>query len=101
MIGPGFDPSRALASLGPGADRPDVRVALLGGGAVMTCGECGHAASLDSFRSTPVSGDLPTGTFQCPKCHCAVRKTYTDAVVYPGGFIDPGDVSMKPVPGVL
>ncbi len=32
------------------------------------CGQCQHEADLGLFCSTPVSGELAPGSYQCPKC---------------------------------
>lgn len=33
-----------------------------------TCGHCGHKDDIDLFTSTPISGDLNPGHYQCPNC---------------------------------
>ena len=35
---------------------------------MMTCGKCGHEADFFDFCQTPITGDLPKDTHQCPKC---------------------------------
>ena len=71
------------------------------GGVTLSCGFCGHRASLDEFCETPVSGRLPRNVFQCPACHRAVKKTYGPPTVYPSGFVMPGPVTMEEVGAVL
>ncbi len=54
--------------------------------------ECGHEADIEEFCSTPVSGELPAGTYQCPRCSVAWRvgaefkfrwSTYKQGVIVP------------------
>ena len=35
---------------------------------LLCCGQCGHEADFFDFCRTPITGDLPSGTHQCPKC---------------------------------
>lgn len=37
----------------------------------ITCKHCRHTADYDAFTSTTVTGPLPDGQFQCPRCHRA------------------------------
>jgi hypothetical protein len=39
----------------------------------ITC-HCRYTADLFDFTHTPISGDLPPGHFQCPKCGIAWRR---------------------------
>lgn len=39
------------------------------------CGACGHTADLWEFCRTPVFGELQHGTFQCPACKRAIRRS--------------------------
>jgi hypothetical protein len=41
--------------------------------ALITCGQCRHTADIFEFCETPISGTLPLGTYQCPKCRKAWR----------------------------
>ena len=45
-------------------------------GVTITC-TCGHEASLDAFTTSPMAGELPPGSFQCPQCSRAwhIEKT--------------------------
>lgn len=72
----------------------------------ITCGACGHAASLEAFTERPVSGTLPPGRFQCPKCGYAFErrasggwKTYKS----PNGAVMhvPDRIELVPVAAVL
>jgi hypothetical protein len=40
---------------------------------LLRCVRCGHEADFELFQRTPVSGELPAGTFQCPGCRRAWR----------------------------
>jgi hypothetical protein len=40
---------------------------------MMSCCICGHQDDFEAFCSTPISGELPKGTHQCPKCNRAWR----------------------------
>ena len=65
------------------------------------CGLCGHVADFEEFTRRPVSGDLPKGMVQCPKCGMALERRQGRARVLPSGFVMPGDVRMVEVGGVL
>lgn len=39
----------------------------------ITCGHCGHVDTMDEFSRAPITGELPLGSYQCPKCSFAVR----------------------------
>lgn len=55
----------------------------------ITCGSCGHVDTMDNFSRAPITGELPPGSYQCPKCRFAVRirapkeKENTDYHWYP------------------
>lgn len=69
---------------------------------LMTCGWCGHRADLDEFTRTPVGGDLPKNTFQCPACGRAFeRRVSGPGVRYESGLYVPGPVELVPVPSRL
>jgi endogenous inhibitor of DNA gyrase (YacG/DUF329 family) len=40
----------------------------------ITCGQCGKTSDALDWTERPVSGPLPTGTFQCPRCGFAFRR---------------------------
>lgn len=44
----------------------------------ITCAKCRHEADFFDFCRTPITGELPTGTHQCPKCRTAWRMEITD-----------------------
>ena len=67
----------------------------------MTCGRCGHVADFEEFTRRPVSGELPMGRTQCPKCGLAVERKQGRGRVLPSGFVMPGDVRLVEVGGVL
>lgn len=49
----------------------------------ITCGECGQEAAIDAWTRTPVSGELPRGQYQCPRCGYAFqRREVTPGQVY-------------------
>lgn len=50
---------------------------------MLTCAHCGHTADLFDFCKTPITGELPDGTHQCPAC----RKAWRMEVVEPGRWI--------------
>jgi hypothetical protein len=43
-------------------------------GAGITCGHCGGFSSFGAWTVARVSGALPCGVFQCPRCGCAVYR---------------------------
>jgi hypothetical protein len=67
----------------------------------ITC-KCGHEADFDEFRRTPVTGELPAGEYQCPKC----RRAWTLRMVTPctvgwSGMILPGKSAVVEIPARL
>jgi hypothetical protein len=38
---------------------------------LLRCGKCGHEADYFDFRTVPITGSLPTDTYQCPSCRKA------------------------------
>jgi len=61
----------------------------------MTCGKCRHEADIDEFCRTPVSGELPSGVYQCPACGVAVRRQSTGpGTRYESGLFVPGPVEI-------
>jgi len=38
------------------------------------CGACGEVSPMDEWCRTPINGELPAGTYQCPRCQFAIRK---------------------------
>ena len=59
---------------------------------LLTCGKCGHTADFFDFTQTPVAGELPSGTHQCPKCRKAwkIEKTNEGQRLESGLWIPPG-----------
>lgn len=50
---------------------------------LLKCGPCGHEADLFDFCRTPITGDLPKDTHQCPACKVAWRME----IIEPGRWI--------------
>lgn len=67
----------------------------------MSCAKCGKVADLDEWVRTPVGGELPHGTYQCPACRFAFERRQGASTVYPDGFVMPGPVTLVPVGGRL
>lgn len=44
----------------------------------ITCGHCRQSSGYSAWTSTPVSGELPSGEYQCPKCGVAFRRERYD-----------------------
>jgi hypothetical protein len=65
-------------------------------GMSITCGKCGHDADIEAWTHTPVAGELPPGTYQCPECRVAFQRRHGEPRVFPNGFIIPGPVSLVP-----
>lgn len=68
----------------------------------MTCAKCGHEADFFDFCSTPITGELPNGTHQCPKCRKAWRmEKITEGRWLEGGlYIPPGRRAVS-IPTIL
>lgn len=59
----------------------------------ITC-KCGHRDDIDAFTSTPIFGELPKNTFQCPACGLAIERRAGPGTLYgPGRFV-PGPVEL-------
>lgn len=43
----------------------------------ITCGQCGETSPFEDWTATPIGGDLPPGTYQCPACHRAIKRCAT------------------------
>ena len=68
----------------------------------MRCNPCGHTAPMDDFCKTPIGGDLPHGTYQCPACRVAFRREIVGkATVYPSGLVIPAPVRIVACEGRL
>lgn len=62
----------------------------------ITC-HCGYSADLFDFTHTTISGDLPPGHFQCPKCGTAWRRKESEYRILRAGSeatIIPGRVDV-------
>lgn len=69
---------------------------------LLRCGQCSHEDDFDAFCRTPITGELPNGTHQCPKC----RKAWRMEVVEPGwhspsGYYIPPKRKAKQIPTIL
>ena len=53
---------------------------------MLSCGKCGHEADFFDFCHTPITGELPMGTHQCPKC----RKAWKMEKFEEGQWLDSG-----------
>lgn len=53
---------------------------------LLTCAQCGHTDDFMLFCFTPITGELPSGTHQCPAC----KKAWRMEVVEPGKLFDSG-----------
>ncbi len=53
---------------------------------LLCCGKCGHEADFFDFCRTPIIGELPNGTHQCPKC----RKAWKMEQIDEGYWLDSG-----------
>lgn len=66
----------------------------------VTC-YCGHVASFEAFTSRPVTGDLPTGCFQCPKCSRAWQVRRRVPKLLANGYLMPGEQTLEPISPTL
>ncbi len=42
--------------------------------AMIKCGNCDYVGDIEEFSSTPIFGELPHDTFQCPACNFAIKR---------------------------
>ena len=49
----------------------------------ITCGACLSASDALAWCETPISGELPRGEYQCPKCGYAFRREPSDNIWKP------------------
>lgn len=77
-------------------------IAIPGSYISMTCRKCGHEDDFFAFCETPVSGELPNGTHQCPKCRKAWRmeKIEEGRWMEGGLYIPPGRRAVE-IPTIL
>lgn len=65
---------------------PAAEPASLGSLITITCGECRKASDALTWCERPISGDLPSGEYQCPNCGYAFRRERAkEASRYEGG----------------
>ncbi len=70
---------------------------------LLCCGKCGHEADYFDFCHTPITGDLPSGTHQCPKCRKAWKMEKIEEgrwMLDSGLYIPPGRRAV-PIPTML
>jgi hypothetical protein len=68
----------------------------------LTCAQCGHEADFFEFCRTPITGDLPSGTHQCPSCRKAWRMEVTDpGQRYESGLYIPPTRKAVQIPTIL
>ena len=63
----------------------------------ISCAKCGHVADIDLFTRTPISGELPDNTYQCPACQYAIERRAAPGTRYDSGLYVPGPVRLVPV----
>lgn len=67
----------------------------------LTC-RCGHTADLDEFKRTPINGELPADTFQCPACRRAWRMVVVkESRWLEGGLYIPPGRQAQTIPTIL
>jgi rubredoxin len=60
----------------------------------ITCPKCEQASTLDAMTTRPITGDLPPGQFQCPKCGYAFRRAELDPGFIYGDRYIPGRIAL-------
>jgi len=69
---------------------------------LLKCGKCGHEADFEEFCRTPITGELPRGTHQCPACKRAWRMESTGkGIHYPSGLYIPPTRKSVTIPTIL
>jgi hypothetical protein len=69
---------------------------------LITCGKCSHEADFFDFCSTPITGDLPSGTHQCPKCRKAWKmETFEKGQWFNSGLYIPAGRRAVSIPTML
>ena len=56
------------------ATRDDKETACFDSVFTISCAKCGGVSPAMQWTAAPVSGDLPSGEFQCPICRAAFRR---------------------------
>lgn len=69
---------------------------------LLQCAKCGHEADFFDFSRTPIGGDLPKGTHQCPNCKRAwcMEAQGKGELFASGLFIPPGRKAIA-IPTIL
>ncbi len=69
---------------------------------LLKCGKCGHEADFFDFCQTPITGELPKGTHQCPVCKRAWRmEKVEEDRHYASGLFIPGKRAAVEIPTIL
>ena len=69
---------------------------------LITCAKCGHEADFFDFCHTPITGQLPSGTHQCPNCRKAWRmETTAKGQWFPSGLHIPPTRRAVSIPTIL
>lgn len=71
----------------------------------VTCGRCGCEDSIEAWTERPVTGRLPQGQFQCPRCGFAFKRKEVE----PGSWFEwqgqrqyiPGKIGLVPCESVM
>jgi hypothetical protein len=67
----------------------------------MTCGQCGHQDDFLNFCHTPITGDLPRGTHQCPSCQKAwIMEPQGKGTLHPSGLYIPPARKSRLIPTI-
>jgi len=70
--------------------------------ALITCGRCRHTADFNEFCRTPIIGELPKDTHQCPSCKTAWRMEVVEAGYRTrSGFFIPPKRKAVQIPTIL
>ena len=68
----------------------------------LTCGKCGHTADFEEFCRTPITGELPPGTHQCPYCRRAWKmEKFEEGRWLEGGLWIPAGRRAVTIPTIL
>lgn len=83
-------------------DNPTTMITIADSMVSLTCSKCGHTADFLEFCRTPITGELPAGTHQCPACRRAWRmEAITEGRWTSSGlYIPPGRRSVT-IPTIL
>jgi endogenous inhibitor of DNA gyrase (YacG/DUF329 family) len=54
----------------------------------ISCGFCGMPSPLNDWCEAPISGPLPRGTYQCPKCGKAFKREPQNDIIKPMRLVE-------------